>query len=101
MNSETSACDEIIVLEQRATKLNKKETKNYSITGTSLSRSALLAKNRHVKKNLIETEQKQEKTIIELFFNVFMVWLRRALRGSLMFFQLARRAQIQLVELTL
>ena len=47
---------------------------------------------RHVKKNLLETEQKQEKTIIELFFYVFIVWLRRALRGSLMFFQLARRA---------
>ena len=28
-------------------------------------------------------------------------WLRRALRGSLMFFQLARRAQIQFIELTL
>ena len=56
---------------------------------------------RHVKKNLLETEQKQEKTIIELFFYVFIVWLRRALRGSLMFFQLARRAQIQFVELTL
>ena len=39
---------------------------------------------RHVKKNLLETEQKQEKTIIELFFYVFIV--------SFMFFQLARRA---------
>ena len=49
----------------------------------------VFVRKRHVKKNLLETEQKQEKTIIELFFYVFMVWLRRALRGSLMFFQLA------------
>ena len=56
---------------------------------------------RHVKKNKEETEQKPKKTLIELFFYVFIVWLRRALRGSLMFFQLARRAQIQFVELTL
>ena len=28
---------------------------------------------RHVKKNLLETEQKQEKTIIELFFYVFSI----------------------------
>ena len=48
---------------------------------------------RHVKKNKEETEQKPKKTLIELFFYVFMV--------SLMFFQLARRAQIQFVELTL
>ena len=44
---------------------------------------------------------KNKKTLIELFFYVFIVWLRRALRGSLMFFQLARRAQIQIVELSL
>ena len=53
----------------------------------------VFVRKRHVKKNLLETEQKQEKTIIELFFYVFMV--------SLMFFQLARRAQIQFIELTL
>ena len=53
----------------------------------------VFVRKRHVKKNLLETEQKQEKTLIELFFYVFIV--------SLMFFQLARRAQIQFVELTL